>query len=216
MKTKEKILSIALTLFNKHGFGSVTMKDIADVMQVDRRNLTYHFNKDTLLAAIANQMWIKLETERKKRREFPSFKNLDSETRMYYAFQKEYAFIFNDVKVIQHPVLRDKFNKLAKSSIQDNETAIAFAIKLGNINPEPFPGAYYNLCLSIWALSFFWTPNQIIRKTKDPEEIRKVTWSLILPHFTQKGIQSFKDFFGVEFFNAIGKPFAVDVNTTFF
>ena len=216
MKTKEKILPIALTLFNKHGFGSVTMKDIADVMLVDRRNLTYHFNKDTLLAAIANQMWVKLEAERKKRRDFPSFENLDSETRMYYAFQKEYAFIFNDIKVIQHPVLKDRFNHLAKSSIQDNEAAIAFAIKLGNINPEPFPGAYHNLCLSIWALSFFWIPNQTIRKTKDTEELRKVTWSLILPHFTEKGINSFKDFFGEAFFDAIGKPFKVDVKTAFF
>jgi len=63
MKTKEKILSIALTLFNKNGFGSVTMKHIADEMHVDRRNLTYHFNKDTLLEAIANQMWGKLEAE---------------------------------------------------------------------------------------------------------------------------------------------------------
>jgi len=101
MKTKEKIMAVALDLFNEKGFGAVTMKQIADRMQVDRRNLSYHFNKDTLLEALANQMWDKLEKERQKRRDFPSFENLDNETRMYYAFQKEYAFIFNDIKVIQ-------------------------------------------------------------------------------------------------------------------
>ncbi len=216
MKTKERILSIALSLFNKHGFGSVTMKQIADEMLVDRRNLTYHFSKDTLLEAIADQMWAKLDAERKKRRDFPSFENLDSETKMYYAFQKEYAFIFNDIKVIQHPVLKDKFNQLATSSIQDHEAAIAFAIKLGNIRPEPFKGAYHNLCLSVWALSMFWVPQQAIRKIQDPEELRQVMWSLILPHFTEKGIQSFKEFFGAEFFDTIGKPFDVDVNMAFF
>ncbi len=216
MKTKERILSIALTLFNKYGFGSVTMKQIADEMLVDRRNLTYHFNKETLLETIANQMWGKLDAERKKRRDFPSFENLDSETKMYYAFQKEYAFIFNDIKVIQHPVLKDKFKQLAKTSIQDNEAAIAFAIKLGNIRPEPFKGAYHNLCLSVWALSMFWVPQQAIRQEYDPEELRRVMWSLILPHFTEKGIQSFKDFFGEAFFDTIGKPFDVDVNMAFF
>lgn len=216
MKTKEKILPIALALFNKHGFGAVTMKNIADEMLVDRRNLTYHFNKDTLLEAIANQMWVKLDAERKKRRDFPSFENLDSETKMYYAFQKEYAFIFNDIKVIQHPILKDKFKQLAKTSIQDNEAAIAFAIKLGNIRPEPFKGAYHNLCLSVWALSMFWVPQQAIRQIQDPKELRKVTWSLILPHFTEKGIQSFKDFFGADFFDTIGKSFDVDVDIAFF
>ncbi len=216
MTTKEKIQSIALALFNKHGFGSVTMKHIADKMLVDRRNLTYHFNKDTLLAAIANQMWGKLDAERKKRRDFPSFENLDSETKMYYAFQKEYAFIFNDIKVIQHPILKDRFNQLAKSSIQDNEAAIAFAIKLGNIRPEPFKGAYHNLCLSVWALSMFWIPQQAIRQVQDPEELRQVMWSLILPHFTEKGIESFKEFFGASFFDTIGKPFDVDATMAFF
>jgi len=216
MKTKEKIIATALQLFNEKGFGSVTMKHIADAMEVDRRNLTYHFNKDALLETIANQMWEKLEKERQKRRDFPSFENLDNETKMYYAFQKEYAFIFNDIKVIQHPLLADKFQQLAMSSIKDNEASIAFAIKLGNINPEPFPGAYHNLCLSVWALTFFWTPQQAVRKVTDAPELRKVVWSLILPHFTEKGIQSFKAFFGDEFFHTIGKPFDVDVNMAFF
>ena len=216
MKTKEKIIAAALPLFNEKGFGAVTMKQIADVMQLDRRNLSYHFTKDSLLEAIAVQMWDKLEKERKKRRDFPSFENLDNETKMYYTFQKEYAFIFNDIKVIQHPILADKFNELAKSSIKDHEAAIAFAIKLGNINPEPFAGAYHNLCVAIWALSFFWTPQQRIRKVQGEAELRKVMWSLILPHFTEKGIASFKEFFGVAFFKNIGKPFEVNVRTGFF
>ena len=40
MKTKEKIIAAALPLFNEKGFGAVTMKQIADVMQLDRRNLS--------------------------------------------------------------------------------------------------------------------------------------------------------------------------------
>ena len=99
---------------------------------------------------------------------------------------------------------------------KDNEAAIAFAIKLGNMKEEPFPGAYHNLCLSIWIISLFWLPQQTIRQVSDKEEVGKVTWSLILPHFTQKGIESFKSFYGEDYYNSIGKPFNVDLGMAFF
>ena len=85
------------------------------------------------------------------------------------------------------------------------------------MKPEPFPGAYFNLCLSIWVIALFWLPQQTIRK-KWPkgETVDKIIWSLILPHFTEKGIESFKEFFGADYYNNLGKPFEVDLNMAFF
>jgi hypothetical protein len=161
-------------------------------------------------------MWEGLRKERQKRKDFPSFENLANEVKMYTLFQREYAFIFNDLHVIKHPILEEKFKKFSLETIRDNEAAIAFAIKLGNMKPEPFAGAYYNLCLSIWVLALFWQPQQMIRGEIDDTEVVRVTWSLILPHFTEKGIASFKAFYGEPFYNTIGKPFKVDINTSFF
>lgn len=213
MNTKEKIIKIGIKVFNQKGFGAVSIQDIANELGVNRRNIAYHFdNKAALLTVIAAEMWEKIGIERKKRKDFPSFENLQHEIKMYAQFQKEYAFIFNDLHVIKHPILEERFRNFCLETIKDHEAAIAFAIKLGNMNPEPFAGAYYNLCLSLWALSMFWLPQQTIRKVQDETEVAKVTWSLILPHFTEKGIDSFKAFYGEAFYNNIGKPFNTDLN----
>ena len=213
MNTKEKIIDTGIKVFNQKGYGAVSIQDIANELEINRRNVTYHFKtKDLLLQAIADEMWEKISLERQKRKDFPSFENLQHEIKRYAQFQKEYSFIFNDLHVVKHPILEEKFHQFCTETIKDHEAAIAFAIKLGNMNPEPFAGAYYNLCLSLWALSMFWLPQQAIRKVKDEEEIARVTWSLILPHFTEKGITSFKEFYGDAFYQNIGKPFKGDLN----
>lgn len=217
MNTKEKIIETAIRVFNERGFGPVSIQDIANELGVNRRNIAYHFNsKDELLAAIADELWAGLEKERQRRRDFPSFENLTNETKMYYAFQKKYTFIFNDLNVIRHPLMAKNFRQLCMQTIKDNEAAIAFAIKLGNMKPEPFPGAYSNLSLAIWVLALFWRSQQVIRQVNESQEGPKVIWSLILPHFTEKGIASFKAFFGEEFYNSIGDPFEVDLGHAFF
>lgn len=217
MDTKEKIIEVGKQLFNEKGYGAVSIQDIANALEVNRRNIAYHFNStEALLEVIAAEMWDKLDLERQKRRDFPSFENLNNEVNLYYSFQKEYAFIFNDLHVIKHPLLEEKFRAFCLTTIRDNETAIAFAIKLGNMKTEPFPGAYYNLSLAIWVLALFWLPQQSIRKVDDPKEVGRVIWSLILPHFTPKGIESFKAFFGEDYYNTIGAPFKVDVSKAFF
>ncbi|MEZ4885643.1 MAG: TetR/AcrR family transcriptional regulator [Chitinophagales bacterium] len=210
-KTKNRIIETAIRLFNEQGFGAISLHEIAQQLSISRGNLTYHFpTKDALLQVISTEMWQKIEVERQKRRDFPSFENIYNETKLYYSFQQEYAFIFNDLHVITHPILEEKFREFCLTTIKDNHAAIAFAIKLGNMRPEPFAGAYYNLSLSIWTLALFGLPQQTIRKVKKRDEVMKVVWSLILPHFTLKGIESFKSFFGEDFYNSMGEPFEVN------
>lgn len=217
MNTREKIKTVAIRLFNEKGFGSISIQDIANDLEVNRRNIAYHFpDKEILLKEIADELWEKLDREQQKRRDFPSFENLYNEVKMYAKFQREYAFVFNDLHMMKHPLLEKRFRDMCLSTIRDNEAAIAFAIKLGNMKPEPFPGAYHNLCLSIWALSLFWLQQQSIREVEDEEEVHRVYWSLILPHFTSRGIESFKNFFGERFYEQIGEPFKVQLDGMFF
>lgn len=210
MDTKERIIGTAIQMFNQQGYGAVTIQDIALKMGVNRRNIAYHFtNKEAFLKVIGQDLWDKIDQERHKRRDFPSFENVNNEIKMYLTLQQEYAFIFSDIHVNQHPILADKFKELCTDTIRDNENAIAFAIKLGNMKEEPFPGAYYNLSLTIWIISMNWAKQQIIQHVAGVEDITKVVWSLMLPHFTESGIASFKAFFGQEYYNSLGKPFDV-------
>lgn len=213
VNTKEKIIREATAYFNRAGFAGTTLYELAKDLSMSRGNLTYHFkDKDALLEAIASQMWTKIEAERNKSRELPSFKNLHNEVQLYYRFQKEYAFIFLDTQVLSHPMIKQQFREMTQQTIADNKAAIAFSIKLGNMKPEPVPGMYHNIALITWMLSFYWLSQQIIRGEKTGEDGEKMIWSMLLPHFTDKGIESFKAFFGESFYENLGEPFDIDFN----
>lgn len=211
---KNRIIKEATNRFNKEGFGAVSLHELAKEIGMSRGNLAYHFkDKEALLKAIADQMWHKLETERNKSRQLPSFQNLHNEVQLYYRFQKEYAFIFLDTHVLKHEVLKQKFREMTDITIQDNKAAIAFSIRLGNMRSEPVPGMYHNLAFISWMMAFFWLAQQIIRGEKTGEDGEKMIWSILIPHFTEKGLVSFKGFFGEDYFNSLGEPFKVDLDS---
>ncbi len=213
MKTKLKIIQQAIRLFNQSGFSAISLHELAQYLEMSRGNLTYHFkDKSVLLEVISNQMWSKIEEERSKSRKLPSFENLHNEVQLYYKFQKEYAFIFLDIHVLKHPVIKKQFRKMTEKTIQDNKAAIAFAIKLGNMKKEVIPGMYHNVAFITWMLTFYWLPQQIIRGEKTKEDGEKMIWSVLLPHFTDKGLQSFQSFFGKDYLNGLGQAFEEDID----
>lgn len=182
-------------------------------MGMSRGNLTYHFkDKEILLKAIADEMWAKIETARGKSRQLPSFENLHNEVQLYYRFQKEYAFIFLDSQVLSHPEIQTQMQEMTQQTIKDNKAALAFSIRLGNLKPEPVPGIYHHVAVITWMLSFFWLAQQIIRGETTEEDGEKMIWSIILPHFTEKGLQSFENFFGASYLKTLGTPFEADLN----
>ena len=118
MNTKEKIIQEGKKYFKKKGFTACSLFELAQIMGITRGNLTYHFkNKDALLLAIAEQMWMALETERQKSRQFPSFENLHNEVQSLYRIQKEYAFIYLDIHVLNHPAIKKRFRAITQQVI---------------------------------------------------------------------------------------------------
>ena len=156
VSTKNKIIDVSIKMFNKNGYGAVTLFEIAKEMGISRGNLTYHFkDKDELLKVISDEMWTKIMEERYRSRQLPSFQNLHKEVQLYYKFQKEYSFIFLDYHVLKHGIIKQKFKEMTEQSIRDNEAALAFAINSGNMHPEPYPGIYKNIAFNTWMLTFF-------------------------------------------------------------
>jgi len=213
MSTKQRIMNTASQLFNSNGYGAVNLFEIAGELGMTRGNLTYHFKeKDQILKAIADEMWSKMMVERNKSRQLPSFENLHNEVQLYYKFQKQYAFIFLDSHVLNHPLIKEKFREMTEQTIRDNEAAIAFAISTGNIKPEPFKGVYKNIALNTWILAFFWLAQQIIRGEKTEKDGEAVVWCQLLPHFTEKGLNAFKAFFGEDYLDQLGDAFDTTID----
>lgn len=212
MNTKDKIISFAIKSFNKEGFGKVTLQELANQTQMTRGNLTYHFkDKDILLKVIVEQMWNKMETEHNKSRQLPSFENLHNTAKLYHKIQKQYAFIFLDHHVLKHPIVKQKFREMTKQAIQDHKAALAFAIRIGNLKPEPVKGLYNHIAFLTWMISFYWLNQQVIRGEQTLEDGAKTIWSILVPHFTEKGIHSFIKFFGQEYYDNLGDAFEVDL-----
>ncbi|MCI4671691.1 MAG: TetR/AcrR family transcriptional regulator [Bacteroidia bacterium] len=208
MTTKEKIIKEAVIFFNKEGFGATNLYELANRIGMSRGNLAYHFkDKDILLKAIAEQMKEQLDKERAKSQQLPSFKNLHNEVQLYYRFQQEFSFLFMDQEAFRHPFVQKMFRQMSKQTVEANRATIAFSIKLGNMKKEAIPGLYNNLAFITWMLAFYWLPQQIIRGEKSPDEGEKMIWSILTPHFTQKGIRSFIKFYGEGYFQSLGTPF---------
>lgn len=215
IKTRQKIINKAIQLFNKNGYASVSLFEIAGVLDMTRGNLTYHFkDKDILLKAISNEFWAKIEVERQKTRMLPSFENMHNEVQLFYRFQKEYAFIFLDSHVINQPIIRKKFQEMMNQSIREMEATIAFAISAGNMPPEPFEGIYHNLAFNFWMTWYYWINVQTVtgdKSKKTNEEGERRLWSLLLPYLTEKGLKAFRKFFGDDYIKKLGKSFNTDL-----
>jgi AcrR family transcriptional regulator len=206
--TKQRILDTAIRCFNERGYGNVSLQDIAREMEMSRGNLAYHFpSKDTLLETIFSQLTEKLEQERSKSRNLPSFTNLRQEIERYRLYQEEYAFIFTDSQVMSIPQIRTTLREMSNATIADNRAAIAFAIQVGNMKAEPFPGVYHQLAFVTWMLMFFWLPQRLLRGEISGEDAERTVWSMIIPHFTKKGIGVFKKYFSGDFIDHLGPPF---------
>jgi AcrR family transcriptional regulator len=212
MTKKEQIIREATHIFNEKGFEAVSMYELSGLLGMSRGNLVYHFrDKDALLKSIVEEMWQKIEKDRSTSRQYPTFENLHNEVQLYYKYQKEYAFVFLNYQVINHPEVRQKFREMTENTIQANMATLALSLSTGNLKAEPYPGVYKNIAFTVWMLSFFWLSQQIIRGDSTTEDGEKLIWSLLLPHFTPKAIERFKAYFGEEYLTSLGEPLQLNM-----
>tara|TARA_B100001758_G_scaffold239257_1_gene243383 strand:+ start:4614 stop:5270 length:657 start_codon:yes stop_codon:yes gene_type:complete len=214
LKTKEKIISTATRLFNNQGYNSINLFELANQLGISRGNLTYHFkDKESLLVAICDEMWSKIENERSKTMQLPSFENLHNEIQLYYKFQKEYSFIFSDPNVISQPFIRNKFKEMTNKTIADIKAGIAFSINVGNVVEEKIAGTYNNIAFITWMLAFYWDAQKEICDMYKKMDGEKIIWSFMSPYFTEKGKASFIKFFGEDYFKAVNQKFDINLSS---
>ncbi len=208
ISTRDRIINTAIKLFNKKGYASVTLHGIAGEMNMTRGNLTYHFkDKDQLLKEITDGMWEAIMKQRNKSRQLPSFENLHNEVQLYHKLQQQYSFLFLDTHIVTHPLIKERFRQMTEQTIKDNKAAIAFAIASGNMQQEPYKGIYHNIAFNTWMLAFYWRSQKIIRGEKNKENAEAMIWSMLIPHFTKKGMKAFITFFGKDYLDNLGESF---------
>ncbi len=198
MKTKEKILSTALDLFNTEGLQKVTLRKIAGSMGISQGNLNYHYKtKGDIVAALYYQLVEEMDQEMKKVvKEQPVmsflFESSLTSMRTLYA----YRFISKDLyHVLQAEVeLTKHYLKLQKLRRQQYLTLFHHMISEGLLRSEDFEGEYERLYERMNILGDNWINAAIFFAPKGQsmvEYYHKLLFEVIYPYLTKKGKKEF-------------------------
>lgn len=205
MNTRQKIIELSISAFNERGYGHVSLQDLAKEMGISRGNLSYHFpEKAALLPEIIKQLAERLQAYRLKKDRLPTFSNMRADLKFYFSLQEDFRCIFLDPSLLAHDSVKNTLQEFSIEAIRDFDAAIAFALEIGTMKPEPFPGIYHNLSINTWMLLFLWYPRELVLGNKSFEEKEKATWCMLIPYFTQKGLDALKEVLGEAYLNELG------------
>lgn len=199
MKTRDRIIYAVIDAFNEDGYHHYSLADLAQKCNMSRGNLAYHYKyKEDILDDISVKMAKDIKRYQSRRIDFPAFYNLSLDIRTCRSLQKWYPFVFRDMSVLEHSTIKALMSSWSKEVIKRNLNTFSYGIEIGNVKPEPYPGLYYQLSLNAWLITYYWIAQQFVRPVGN-EKAEKVVWSAIYPHFTEKGMRDFDDYFGEDF-----------------
>ncbi len=208
MKTRKRIIVKAIEIFNERGYYTPTLADLAKACGMSRGNFAYHYKfKEDLLKEIAQQMKNDIEEMQSKRKGYPAFSNLSLDIETFGLLHKRYVFIFRDMSILSFASIKNVMSEWSEKTIRQNMDSFAFAVEVGTMKSEPYPGLYYNLAVNTWLIMYYWVAQHSVRKVQRSEKAEKMVWSTIIPHFTEKGIRLFTSYYGESFLRELGAPF---------
>jgi AcrR family transcriptional regulator len=201
VKTREKILATALTLFNAHGTDAVTVRHIAAEMGISHGNLCYHFpSTDTIIAALYQQLVAELNAQIQAPAPEAAF-SLQTAVAMSHhsmACLQRYRFLMLDfVRIMRRmPEIRAHFRALMGLRKGQFRAMFAALQAQGQLLPEPLPGQYDRLIEHMSMLGDFWISSAEILYTGPAERelahYEGLLGSLIVPYLTPAGLAAYK------------------------
>ena len=98
MTTREKIIHSGIALFNRDGFGKVSLQAIADKASISQGNLTYHFRtkQDLMLAILTHITAIKKVNNERMLQLVADFDIMDI-MKAYLQILQDFRFFYRDI-----------------------------------------------------------------------------------------------------------------------
>ncbi|KAA2224436.1 TetR/AcrR family transcriptional regulator [Chryseobacterium sediminis] len=181
MKTKDKILSKALELFNDKGYNNITTRHIAAELNISAGNLHYHFrHSEDLIKILFSKLTLKMDDllSQMKKRENKSLEDLYQFTYSTCEIFYFYRFIFiNFIDILNRiPEIESKYEGINFS--RKEEFQLIFSdLQKSNIFQKDVPHFIVD-CLTeqIFIIADNWlTHNRLILKLSPHEAIQHYT-----------------------------------------
>lgn len=185
--TKQKILDTTRTLFNRYGYNSVSLRDIAKAVGISEGNLTYHFKKkeDLIEALLAEEE----DT-------FPAgipqtLEGLDAIfLDMQQKVQQDLYFFLHYTQLSQtSPEICRKQSARYGKILEALRLALQSLREAGLLRDEAFPGEYAHMIDTLYMSIIYWAPFMELKKSVHAEnmEYRRSAWSLMYHLLTEEG-----------------------------
>jgi len=161
MKTRDKIIDIAVTLFNERGTGAVSTNHIAAAAGISPGNLYYHFrNKEDIIRAVFEQMDIYgVKQYQLILDDYPpgTVDALEQTFIMIQEFNWRYRFFKRELTalIMNDPLLKERFH-ITNTRMQEMiRTNVDAGIGAGRIKPMVAEEKDH-LVDAIWLVTLFW------------------------------------------------------------
>ncbi len=160
MKTRERILAAALSLFNENGTGAVSTNHIAQAAGMSPGNLYYHFpNKDAIIRALLEQLaaasgeFFALPAGRP-----PTLADLQALVRGNFRLLWEYRFWYRELVALlrRDAELRQRWLEIRPQQYAGFPELMAAFVTAGVMRPPDDPAVVARLADLCWLISEFW------------------------------------------------------------
>ncbi|KAB8145665.1 TetR/AcrR family transcriptional regulator [Chloroflexia bacterium SDU3-3] len=164
MATRERILDVALELFNEQGTAPVSTNHIASQLGISPGNLYYHFrNKDAIIRAIICErlfgMWDQIYDLPDGLP--PTLADLRRLVQANFAGLWQYRFVYRELIVLlrRDAALHEAYMAVRQRGYQGFEQLFAAFVAAGVLRSPADPQELGRVAELCWIVTEFWLPN---------------------------------------------------------
>jgi AcrR family transcriptional regulator len=195
-KTKEKILSASLQLFNEYGMVNVTLRQISQELEISQGNLNYHFKlKEDIVESLYFQLVQEMNNQMKEMRGFSNdlitlYKvSLQTMVKMY-----DYRFIMIDFIHLMNENKKIKlhYSELMKTRKEQFQSIFQILIESKKLRPAEFEGEYERLYQRMNIIGDSWI-NVFLTfdHSKSVSYYCNLLFEMIYPYLTKEGKEDY-------------------------
>ena len=200
IKTKDRILATALSLFNQYGLAKVKLRTIAQEMGISQGNLNYHFKKR---ADIVEALYFQLVAHTDKSLSEIATQELslklmfDLQNIILTHFYNYRFFLLDFVQITRdHPKIRKHYVKLSKQRHRQFTYLLAGLVEQKIIRAAQLPNEYQHLYTRFQILGDFWISSAEVSNSKITKRTiatyQEIIAQMIYPYLTAKGRKAYQ------------------------